>query len=267
MDATAERRARLAVVADVDPGDLGAAARARVLAATLRAHLGDVEVDLLSCRRDQTELRIGRTWFGSWSSGLARPHVAVVACGAVAERVAQDDAPSAAVVSFVALDGSAPDLAARFVAMLDPVALDVRRRTLAALGLLPATGEELDDDRLAALQRALPSTPTDLAVLATCGASIVATDPALLAMIAAPPADVDAALDAVAAAVGATLGTATMRLATHVETDGGATETDALHARVVELAGERDALADRLAHAELRYDELLADRHGAPADR
>ncbi len=246
--------ATVAVVADVEPSSRGARLRGRVLAESLAARVPGSTILLATCRSDVDQLALQPSPWRELAAIAAAPPDVAVACG----------------------DAEVATLLPR---LCDPVAVDVRRRMLSALGVLPSTGSVLDDAALEEIEASFPLTPTDLAIVAAAAGRITATDPLVGSLATAEPravTAVDAALDDVAAAVIALLPTATARLA------AVAAENAALRAQLaaersehlaeiqrllagLDAANDREqVLRQRIAQTEARYDNLLADRTAAP---
>jgi hypothetical protein len=135
---------------------------------------------------------------------------------------------------------------------VDPAIVDVRRRMLVHLGIIPVEPQPLDAARLAALDSLLLR-PLDLWLIAS-EASEVDTGEAAVDALTVPPGDaavarLDGILDEIAAGLTDVTGTATVAAL--------ADEVAALRARVAEL---EDEAVRTMVETNARLDELAHER-------
>lgn len=160
------------IVADVEPTGSWAEVAAEVVSTLLSARLTDAVVVTYTCRTPRS-LDIGPAWRSADRLVTDAPPVLIV-CGGSA-REAAERASSGLLIDAPPLDRDS-GLAATLPRLLDPVALDVRRRMLVHLGVIPGGEYTLDDELLARTRATFPLRPIDLHLLAAGAAAIECSD-------------------------------------------------------------------------------------------
>jgi hypothetical protein len=165
------------VVADIDPTGVWATLAAAAALPGLSSRLGGGAVGLTTCR-SPAALSAGPSMWRDLAELAGDAPDAVVACGPRAVSAVERVVPSVAVVDASDLDRSS-GLAALVPGMLDPVAVDVRRRMLVHLGIVPVGDFVLDDELLSSAVERLPLRAIDLHVLVSSASTITCRDLAL----------------------------------------------------------------------------------------
>lgn len=227
----------VAVVADLEPGGWWATSHGDVLAALLEARLDGAVVSTYACRppRQLTPRR------DRWRPLAELVHVGTqvaIAFGEQARSALGEVTPQLPVVTAPSIDDDfAPGHLVADIA--DPVALDVRRRMLRHLGVVPAEPYVLDEEMLERLDEAFPLTPLDVWLVASEASEIACADYRISGLLArAGTRDVASVVDRIAESV-------------MVELAGEAGPASvAMQGAVTELRRRNDALAAELRDAE-----------------
>jgi hypothetical protein len=162
------------IVADIEPSGAWPTVASFVATSMLSARLANAAVATYACRSPQSLDLAPAAWRPLDELAIAVPPL-VVACGPNALRAIDRLEGTWSVIDAPEL-GRPSGLAAMLPHLLDPVALDVRRRMLVHLGVIPSGNYVLDDDALAAVTARFPLRPADLHLLAAGATEIACSD-------------------------------------------------------------------------------------------
>ena len=162
------------IVADIEPSGPWPEIASSVATSMLSARLANAAVKTYTCRRPGSLDLARAPWRQLDELAAAVPPV-VVACGPTARQAVEWLDETCSVIDAPELDRES-GLAAMLPHLLDPVALDVRRRMLVHLGVMPSGDYVLDDETVAAIMTRFPLRPADLHLLAAGATEIVCSD-------------------------------------------------------------------------------------------